>query len=71
MIKTIKSYRVICDGCGIEVDGYSWELDLLDLLDLAFIDNWIEHEDGNYCPDCYELDDNDNIIIQIEGETNE
>lgn len=28
--------------------------------------DWIKEEHNHYCPDCYEYDDDDNLIIKIE-----
>ena len=67
MIKEITVYTYICDRCGknsSDVDevcgwndkGFAW--------DCADENNWIEHEGKHYCSDCYDYDNDDNLIIK-------
>ena len=68
MIKEVKSYALICDNCGktyIEnYHDYSVWLEPDTAIEEAEYEDWIEHEDKHYCPNCYELDDDDNIVIK-------
>lgn len=69
MIKEAKIYTVICDNCkkdlfeGSEYAGYTSEKYTLDVAKEA---GWIEHNENNYCPDCYDWDDFDDIFIRTE-----
>lgn len=70
MIKEVIMYTIICDGCGKDVcegDEYSAWNDAGYVGDMAREENWIEHDDydgtQHYCPDCYEYDDDDNLVI--------
>lgn len=69
MIKEIKMYTIICDGCGKNVcegsEYAGWD-DVDYVWDTADEENWIKDEDNpgtHYCPDCYEYDDDDNLVI--------
>jgi len=67
MIKEVKMFTVICDNCGRDSGDdcdYSCWNDESTALDNAKIDDWIEHEGKNYCPHCYYIDDEDEIIIK-------
>ena len=73
MIKEVKSYSLICDNCGeTYVENYCnycvW-LEPSMAIEYAKENEWIEHEDKHYCPNCYEIDINDNITIK-ESEVN-
>ena len=67
MIKEVKSYSLICDNCNeiyIEnCNDYSIWLDESTAIEDAMNEDWIENEGKHYCPNCYELDDNYNIVI--------
>jgi hypothetical protein len=55
-------YTIICDGCGKDVcEGteYSGWNDKAYLEDVALEDLWIIRDDENYCPDCWEWDEED------------
>lgn len=68
MIKEVKSYSLICDNCGKTYTesycDYSIWLEPDRAIEEAEYDEWVEHEDEHYCPNCYEVDDDDNIIIK-------
>lgn len=68
MIKEIESYCLLCDSCKrVFIDKYgiySLYLDRLSPLEYAQAQGWIEHKDKHYCPECYEVDGDDNIIIK-------
>lgn len=67
MIKIVKMYTVICDGCGKDSNANSeyscWsEADIAE--ELAAEDNWLKDGKAHYCPQCYHYDDNDNLILK-------
>lgn len=67
MVKEVKMFTVICDSCGKDVcDGtdYSGWNDEQYIEEVAKEANWIKLEDIHYCDNCYELDDDDNIILK-------
>jgi len=66
MIKEVTMYTVICDNCGkdlCEGQEFSCWNDDLTAHELAMEENWIKEESKHYCPDCYDYDDNDNLVI--------
>lgn len=75
MIKEVKSYALICDNCGKTYTenycDYSIWLEPDMAIEEAEYEGWIEHKDKHYCPNCYELDDNDNIVIKEREVENE
>lgn len=67
MLKVTKVYSYICDRCGKDSandqenvgwndKGYAWEC--------AADDDWEQIDDKEYCPDCYERDDDDELIVK-------
>lgn len=67
MIKEVTMYTVICDNCGKDVcegSGYACWDDKGYVKDIAIDSGWIKHEDKHYCSNCYEYDDNDELIIK-------
>ncbi len=66
MIKEITIYTVICDNCGVDSNAngeYMGWNDLEYAESLASEDDWIKDIDKHYCNDCYNYDDEDNLII--------
>ncbi len=67
MIKEITMYTVICDSCGkdscAETEYAGWN-DEGYAVDCACDDDWIQEGKKDYCPDCYEYDDDGEIIIK-------
>ena len=68
MIKEVKSYSLICNNCG-ETYRHKWTnyalwFDESAPLEYASEEGWIEHENKHYCPNCYEIDNDDNVIIK-------
>ena len=62
-IETVITY--ICDGCEAELksnDGFICYINA-DIWDEIEHD-WIEQDGKHYCPDCYTIDDDDNIVIK-------
>lgn len=67
MYKEFQTFTLICDNCGkdsnAECEYCGWD-DKDYVLDCAKEDNWIEENDKHYCPDCYEYDDEDNLVLK-------
>jgi len=68
MILRLDYYTVVCDNCGKqycdEQNGYSaWNYEHA-AMEYASEEGWLKEDDKHYCPDCYEYDDNDNLIIK-------
>jgi len=70
MIKELKMYTVICDGCGKDVcegDEYAAWNEVSAIEDLVKDFGWLKHDDydgtKHYCPKCYDYDDDDNLVI--------
>ena len=68
MIKEVKSYAMFCDNCNElysePCSDYTMWVDENGARESSAEEGWIEHNGKHYCPDCYELDDDDNIIIK-------
>jgi len=67
MIQEVKMYTILCDGCNKDVcDGteYSAWSDVGYVEDAAMEENWHVEDSKHYCPDCFEYDDDDNLIIK-------
>lgn len=67
MIKEHKMYSVICDRCQInafendeniawESEGSAWEM--------AYASGWQKIKDRHYCPGCYEINDEDQLVVK-------
>lgn len=67
MIVEVEMYTVECDNCktvsGADSEFSCWGDKAIALED-AIENNWIEHEGKHYCPNCYTIDDDDNITIK-------
>jgi hypothetical protein len=67
MIKRIDCFTVICDNCG--KDAFEQD-EIMGLDDKRFAEAYAVEGDfkvkgsKHYCPDCYEYDDDDNLIIK-------
>lgn len=63
-----KAYGVQCDRCREifenPISGFTLWCDTSQPMDEAQNYSWIEHEGKHYCPDCYEYDMNENVIIK-------
>ena len=75
MIKEVKSYSLICDNCGkTYVENYydyNVQIDPDMAMEYAKENDWISHEGKHYCPNCYKIDEDDNIIIKESEVDNE
>lgn len=67
MIKEITTYTVICDNCGKDLFSDS---EYTGFSDAGYVEfeasesDWMENDGKHYCTDCYEYDDEDNLIIK-------
>jgi hypothetical protein len=67
MIKELKTYTCCCDRCGVSADDgtdYSGWSDKDYAKDVALEADWEEIDGGIYCPDCIELNDNDEFVVK-------
>jgi glycine cleavage system aminomethyltransferase T len=63
MILKKEFYNIKCDCCGRSADEM-WH-DTEDAVRyVATESGWLLHWDKAYCPDCYDFDGNDNLIIK-------
>lgn len=68
MIKTIEMFTVVCDGCGADVcegEEFSAWNDEGYVEDIASNNGWEKVNDKHYCDDCFEYDDNGEIILKL------
>jgi len=66
MIKSVEMFTCICDNCGLDIGSlqeYSCWNDKHYAKDNAMDSEWIEENGKIYCPSCYSISDNDEIII--------
>ena len=67
MIKEIIMYTVACDNCGRDVNRdleFSCWADKQTSVDIAQDLDWHKEGEKHYCPNCFEFDDNDKLIIK-------
>lgn len=68
MIYTEKFYLAKCDNCGQQAEFWDGVIALNDIQNvkdcLAYSDWYVTVGGHVYCPDCYDFDDNDNLIIK-------
>ena len=69
MKKEVKMYTIVCDNCkndaGSESDYSCWN-DENAAEDVAIESDWLKDDNKHYCPDCYDYDQYDNIVISAE-----
>ena len=66
MIQTVEMFTVVCDNCGKDANensDYSCWNDTETALDQAMESDWHEKDMKHYCPNCYSMNDDDEIII--------
>jgi hypothetical protein len=67
MVKEVKMFTIVCDGCGKDVNdgseyaGWNEENYVEEIRAEA---DWEKVDDEHYCTDCFEYDDNDELIIK-------
>lgn len=67
MIKEVKMFTIVCDGCGKDVNentDYSCWNDENANEDIRQEADWEKVDDKHYCTKCFEYDDNDELIIK-------
>ena len=67
MIKPVEMFTIVCDNCGKDVNHgseYSCWNDKNHLRDIACDSDWQIVDDKHYCPNCFEFDYDDNLIIK-------
>lgn len=67
MLKEVKMFTIICDGCGKDVNSdleFSCWNDESYLEDIRTDSDWEKVDEKHYCTNCYEYDENDNLIIK-------
>jgi hypothetical protein len=66
MVKEVKMYTIVCDNCGADVNGdsgYSCWDSVRAIEDIRKEASWEKVGDKHYCNDCFEYDDDDNLVI--------
>jgi hypothetical protein len=69
MLKEVKMYTIVCDRCGCDVNA---DADYSCWNDENYVDEirqeagWEKVDEKHYCTDCFEYDDNDELIINQE-----
>lgn len=67
MLKEVKMYTIVCDSCGCDVNAdteFSCWNDKNYVDDIRDDAGWEKVDDKHYCTDCFEYDDNDELIIK-------
>ena len=67
MVKEVKMFTIVCDGCGEDVNAdtdYSCCNDENYVEDIREEAGWEKVDGKHYCTDCFEYDDNDELIIK-------
>lgn len=71
MIKPIEMYKIICDGCVADAfadDDYSCWNEKSIAREMAEEGGWQEIDDKDYCPNCYEFDEeSDEYVVTAAG----
>lgn len=67
MVLEVMMYTIVCDGCGKDVNegseysGWNEENYVEEIRQEA---DWEKVDDEHYCTDCFEYDDDDNLVIK-------
>jgi hypothetical protein len=67
MLKEVKMFTIVCDNCGCDVNAdsdYSCWNDENCVEEIRQEAGWVKYDDEHYCPDCFEYDDEDELIIK-------
>lgn len=70
MILKIDMYTVQCDNCKCTSGDYpndysAWNDEYVAVEDALNL-GWEKYNNNHYCPECYEYDDEDNLVVKIE-----
>jgi len=75
MTQEITMYTIKCDNCGElfedKHDGFCAWVDINSAKFLANDSDWTQEGNKDYCPNCYEYDDNDNLVLKQKTIKNE
>lgn len=66
-LKKVEMFTVVCDNCEEQVckhGEYSCWIDELSAKEVAMESGYLQEGDKHYCEDCYEYDDEDNLVIK-------
>lgn len=66
-VKKVEMFTVVCDNCSknlMKHGEFSCWSDELSAKEVVMESNWLEEKDKYYCEDCYEYDDEDNLVIK-------
>jgi hypothetical protein len=69
MLKQVTMYTIVCDGCGKDVNAdtdYSCWSEIEHNEEVRHEAGWEKLDEKHYCTDCFEYDDNDELIINQE-----
>jgi hypothetical protein len=67
MVLEVMMYTIVCDNCGCDVNegseysGWNEENYVEEIRQEA---GWEKVDDEHYCTDCFEYDDDDNLVIK-------
>lgn len=68
MIHEVTMYSISCDNCNKDYynDHHGWSAmnDQIGIQELVDEDDWHTEGEKHYCPDCFIIDDEDNLIIK-------
>ena len=68
MIKEVTTFSLICDNCNrlfmSSFEEFTLWVTESDAVEASIDDDWTKCNGKHYCPNCYELDDDDNIVIK-------
>lgn len=74
-IQEVTMYAAVCDNCnkGWFNDYHGWSAmhDESSLKEMISNDDWHLEYGKTYCPDCFEIDEEDNILIKSSNEESE
>lgn len=65
-IKKVQMHTVVCDNCKLDIgidQEYSCWNDANFAEENAINSDWLIHDGKHYCLDCYDYDENDNLVI--------
>ena len=73
MIKEVTYYDIICDRCGKSLinESETYYPDKDSALTVAEQSGWMDINGKDYCPDCYELDEETDKYVPKKGDNNE
>lgn len=64
MIVKENFYNIECDCCHCFINEDTWCIDEQYVKEDVLNNDWREFEGKHYCPNCWKLDDDDNIVTK-------